>query len=217
MGIEGFRERYDTETASLVIRGRSFRFLVPKSIDRYINQQDVFQGFPLWAKIWEASLVLADHMAARKPEEGKRILEIGAGMGLVGIVASAFGHRVTMTENSPDALNFSRANAVINGREGDGLLEILPLDWHSPRLEGAFDLVVGSEVVYSHNDFGPLNGLFERYLTPEGEVVLAEGIRKTSIEFFKMMSGTHRVSVNKKVLRSGDKEIPLMLATIKRK
>jgi hypothetical protein len=62
-----------------------------------------------------------------------------------------------------------------------------------------------------------LNGLFERYLTPEGEVVLAEGIRKTSIEFFKMMSGTHRVSVNKKVLRSGDKEIPLMLATIKRK
>ncbi|NCO60701.1 MAG: methyltransferase [Deltaproteobacteria bacterium CG_4_8_14_3_um_filter_51_11] len=214
--IEGFRAAYDAESAPVKIRGRSFNFFVPRTIERFINQEDVFQGFPLWAKVWEASLVLADHLASRDPVEGRRILEIGAGMGVVGIVAAAFGHQVTITEYNEDALNFARANVLLN-REGMALKPaVLPLDWHSPQMEGSFEILAGSEVVYSQRDFEPLNRLFERYLVRGGEIILAEGIRGTTMEFLKKMSLTYKISAKRKVLRSVEKEIPLILASMKR-
>lgn len=215
ISLKGFKERYDTETVPLEVRGRKFRFHVPKSIDRLIDQKDIFQGFPLWAKIWEASLVLADHLASRTPEHGKRILEIGAGMGLVGVVASAFGHRVTMTEYSKDALNFCMANAEENREGREGELEVASLNWHSPTLEGTFSMIVGSEVVYAERDFDPLSGLFSRYLQVGGEILLAEGLRATSMEFFRRMGLTRSISARKMMLRSNQKEIPIVLASIR--
>ncbi len=214
--IKSFKAGYDTENAPVKIRGRSFSFFVPRTIERFINQDDVLQGFPLWAKVWEASLVLADHLASRNPVKGHRILEIGAGMGIVGIIAASFGHHVIVTEHNPDALNFARANALVNKDGMTGALKIAPLDWHSPRIEGRFELLVGSEVVYSKRDFVSLERLFDTCLTPEGEIILVEGVRETSMEFFKQMTLTYKISAKRQVLRSGDKVIPLVMASMRR-
>ena len=91
-----------------------------------MDPQDIFQNFPLWIKIWEASLVLAEYLAGMEAEEGKRLLEIGCGIGVVGIVASSFGHHLTMTEYNQDALNFARANALLNEASS---LETRTLEW----------------------------------------------------------------------------------------
>ena len=96
--VEAFQTEYDPRTAELVIRGRRFEIMLAKSLDRFIQPEDPMQGFPLWTKIWESSILLADHMAGLEPDPDRRILEIGCGVGLVGIVAASFGHRVTMTE-----------------------------------------------------------------------------------------------------------------------
>lgn len=213
--LESFDRRYETDTKEVVIRGKRFSVLVPESLDGFVDPEDIFHDFPLWSKLWEASIVLADYLAGITPDPQKRFLEIGSGLGLVGVVAASFGHQVTMTEYNPDALNFSRANAHNNGLDERGDLEIKALDWNRPRLEGSFTYIIGSEILYSEKDYEPLLDLFKTYLRPGGEIILAERARKTSIGFFREVSEIFDIEARKKVLRSREKEIFVIFARMK--
>jgi predicted nicotinamide N-methyase len=211
--LESFHSTYESDVSEVSVRGRAFRLFTPRYIEPFIDEGDALHDFPLWSKIWEASLVLADFLAGMPEEPGKRFLEIGGGIGLVSIVAASFGHDITLTEHNPHALEFARANAHANGCPE---LRILELDWNRPALEGAFDFIVGSEVVYHERDFDPLERLFDVLLKPKGEIILAEGIRKTSMEFFSRMQKSFQVKGHKKVLRSGEKEVPVILCRMRR-
>jgi tRNA1(Val) A37 N6-methylase TrmN6 len=214
LSLESFQEKYDTTTSELVIKGRTFRFFMPRALDDFVDQQDIFRDFPLWIKIWEASFVLAEYLAGLDPKAGKKFLEIGCGLGVVGIVASSFGHHVTMTEYNKDALNFARANALLNEASN---LEIRVLDWYHPEIEGSFDYIVGSEILYREGDFQPILKLLRTFLKEGGEIILAEGIRKTSMAFMHQMSDYFHITAQKKVLRSHGKEMAIMLCRMKPK
>jgi len=215
--LESFHNRYQTDTADLTIKDRRFRFFVPRSLDRFLDPNDIFHEFPLWAKIWQASIVLADHLAGMPVDPQRQFLEIGCGIGVVGIVAAAFGHRITITEYNPDAINFAKANiqANLSANNGGGGIEVIRLDWADPVLEKRFDAIVGSEVIYREADFQAILNLFETSLTPSGEIILAEGIRKTSIAFFQQASGHFQISARKKTLRSKGEEFPVILAAMR--
>jgi 2-polyprenyl-3-methyl-5-hydroxy-6-metoxy-1,4-benzoquinol methylase len=204
----------ETEEKTVVIRGRKFTLLTPKFIEEYIDSQDPLHDFPLWAKAWEASWVVADFLAGLPAEPGKRLLEIGCGLGLVGVVAASFGHKVVMTEHNPDAIEFARANAEMNHCAD---MEIMDLDWTSPGLYGRFDYIVGSEVVYHERDFEPLRNLFDRLLKPEGEVILCEGIRRTSLDFFKEMQRYFSLKAQQKSIRSPEKTVLVIFCRMKPK
>ena len=210
-----FHQKYKTDISPLAIGDRRFQFFVPKSLDPFLDPDDVFKEFPLWSKIWEASIVLANHMAAMPVDPQKHLLEIGCGIGLVGVVAAGCGHRITMTEYNRDALNFARANARVNHTAESSELNITELDWTKPGLVGKFDMILGSEVIYKEEYFEPLLGLFKRYLKPGGEIILAEGLRKTSLEFFKRMSDICDITARKRILRSEGKEKRIILAGIR--
>jgi len=212
--LESFQQQYDVTTKKVAVGDRGFSFFLPESLDNFIDPQDVFHDFPLWAKLWEASLVLADYTAGLHVEPDKNFLEIGCGLGMVGIVASSFGHNVTMTEYNPDALNFARANALLNN---SSTINITALDWSRPQLQGSFDTIMGSEIIYREEDFNPISNLFKAYLKPGGEIILAEGIRKTGMAFMQQMSDSFHITAQKKILRSKDKEIRVMLCRMKPK
>jgi predicted nicotinamide N-methyase len=209
-----FQKQYETETRDVVIRGRSFRFFVPTNLEIFIDPDDIFHDFPLWSKIWEASLVLADFLAGMKPQPEKRFLEIGAGIGFVGIVAAAFGHRITITEISSPALDFIRANSLINQCSP---VDIVRMDWNSPGLGGGFDYIVGSEVVYHEKDFDPLQNLFNRLLKPGGKMILCSEVRKVTLKFYRRLQPFFKLSAQKKRIRSQDQEMPVILCWIESK
>jgi 2-polyprenyl-3-methyl-5-hydroxy-6-metoxy-1,4-benzoquinol methylase len=213
--LRSFLEAYESDTKEIVIRGRRFRFFVPRTLDRFLDTDDPFYDFPLWSKIWEASLVLADDLAGMAADPGKRILEIGCGLGVVGIVAASFGHRLTMTEYNSDALNFARANADENATDRSGFLEIKKLDWTRPSLEGRFDCVVGSEVIYKETDFDAILKLFKRFLAPDGQVILSEGVRRTSVAFFGRLQASFHIRAQKRVLRSQGEEYRVILCKMR--
>jgi len=212
--LESFQKQYETDTKDLTIRGRSFSFFVARSLESFVDSQDIFNDFPLWIKIWEASMVLADYLAGLKVEPEKRFLEIGCGLGLVGIVASAFGHHVTVTEYNQDALNFARANALLNKASN---MEIKEMNWNNPQLQGSFDTIIGSEIIYKESDFPSILNLFRTYLKDGGEIILAEGIRKTSMEFMRQMGDSFNIKAQKRIFRSQDREIMIMLCRMRMK
>jgi len=197
--IEAFYQEYETESTELVVNAKKFNILLPRYLDGFINPMDVIDDFPLWAKIWKASWVLSGYLADMPVEPDKRFLEVGAGVGLVSIVAASFGHQITMTEYNPDALNFAHANAHLNNCPG---LPIRKLDWHRPQLSAKFDAIVASEVTYKLEDFVPLIRLFRAYLQPEGEIILASEMRKTGKDLFNQLKADFDIKVEKKSLRS---------------
>ena len=212
--LESFYKEYETDTIDLVIRERAFKILVPKSIDRFVDSENLMKDFPLWAKIWHASIILADYLADMEVDTDKSFLEIGSGLGLVGIVAASFGHRVTMTEYDPHALKFAKANKELNLNDQKANLKIQRFDWNRPKLKGSFDFIAGSEIVYNENNFQPLFRLFRQYLSRDGQIILVEGVRNTSIEFFRRMSAHFRIKARKKVFRSKDEETKLIFCTM---
>ena len=206
--LESFHKEYETTTNELVINGRRFQVLLPKDLTRFINTRDVFNEFPLWAKIWPASWVLAGYLAEMPVASAKKIIEIGAGTGLVSIVAASFGHTITLTESNPDALQFARANALVNGCPQ---LPIRELDWNRPQLKDRVDYIVASEVTYKKDDLQPLLSLFNRCLSLDGEVYLAGEMRKVSRDFYQQLETGFNIRVQKKILRSSSEEIVIFL------
>ena len=192
----------------MVVNSRKFDMLLPRAIDRFIDHQNPLQDFPLWAKIWPASWILAEYLARLPVASDKTFLEIGAGLGFVSIVAASFGHRMTMTEYNPDALNFARANAVVNNCPQ---MAVVKLDWHQPQLEGKFDFIVGSEITFRKEDIPALLKIFQTYLNSNGEIILAGEMRQTSNIFFEQMNPFFRIKTYKKVLRSDEEQIPALL------
>jgi 16S rRNA G1207 methylase RsmC len=141
-------------------------------------------------------------------EPKKQFLEVGAGVGLVSIVAASFGHRITMSEHNYDALQFARANALTNECPR---LPIIDLDWNRPQLSGRFDYLVASEVTYKTEDCQPLVKLLKVCLNPDGEVILAGEMRKSSMDFYKELEKSFNIRVQKKILRSDNEEVNVYL------
>lgn len=206
--LDEFHRTYETVTTPVSINGQALSLFTPASIDRYIDPDNMMGNFPLWAKIWEASSVLASYLANLLPDPSKTMLEIGCGLGMVGIAAAKAGHRITMTEINPDALNFAKANALANECPG---ISIQPLDWNAPHLDNRFDYIVGSETVYKTEDIDGLEALFDRYLNPGGTIILAEGIRKTGVDFWERMQHRYHVQARRQTLRSEEGEQHMVL------
>jgi predicted nicotinamide N-methyase len=210
--LDSFYNTYDAEITEVVVNGKKFQILLPKSLAGFINTENIFHEFPLWAKIWPASWVLADHLAAMPVEAKKRFLEIGAGIGLVSIATASFGHRITLSEHNHDALQFARANALINECFG---LPIIDLDWNRPQSPGRFDCIVASEVTYKKEECQSLVNLLKARLEPDGEGILAGEMRQSSMDFYKGLETGFNIRVQKKVLRSDKEETNIYLFRLK--
>jgi len=212
--IESFNKTYETDTIPLSIRDKNFSFLMPKKIDSFIDESDSLQNFPMWAKIWDASLILADHIAGNY-KSPKTIMELGSGLGVTGITASAFGHSLTLTEYDSHAIQFIHANAHINNCTAS--IEIKHLDWKNPKLDGSFDIIIGSELTYKESAFPSLLSLFNKYLSKEGEILLTTEPRKIIKFFLDMMMPWYKIQIWRKSLRQGDNSKKILLIRLKAK
>jgi predicted nicotinamide N-methyase len=209
--LETFYKKYDTIAHELVISDRKFKIMLPRDLTGFINAEDVLQEFPLWAKIWPASWVLADFLARTPAAPDKKYVEIGAGAGLVSIVAATFGHSITLTDANPDALNFARANAIINGCPD---LPVMSLDWNRPHIKDVVDYIVASEVTYRKADWQPLLNLFKKSLRPDGQVVLTGDISRVGMDFYRQLEADFKIRLQKKKLRADEEEIAIFLCRL---
>jgi predicted nicotinamide N-methyase len=124
--------------------------------------------------------------------EGKRVVELGCGLGLPGIVAARAGASVLATDASEEALTLAARNAGENGV----WLETAAVDWAEPAalLERApFDLVLAADILYEESSAAPLLSLLPR-LAPEAWV--ADPGRPTAAAFLEEAKRRWRVETS---------------------
>lgn len=114
-------------------------------LSRLADPDDEDPPAPYWAYQWAGGLALAHHFAAH-PElvAGKRVLDLGAGSGLVGIVAAKAGAIVSAAEIDPNGSAAVALNAAANGV----VLAIVELEIAGPVPDG-IDLIAAGDVFYN--------------------------------------------------------------------
>ncbi|XP_003441400.1 EEF1A lysine methyltransferase 3 [Oreochromis niloticus] len=113
------------------------------------------------APVWEAALHLCRYLEDQSVElRGKRVIELGAGTGVVGIVAARLGAEVTLTD-LPLALPQLDANVSAN-KPSSGWPSlpptVLPLSWGEDHMNFSsdWDLVLCADIIYLQGTYLPL-------------------------------------------------------------
>jgi len=204
------QERFDVKTD--VARLGQHALVLPELANpiRYIEQWMARCGadeLPYWTKIWPGSIVLASFISSRKAGLG-RVLELGAGLGVPGLVAAAQGRSVVLTDLEPDALEFARAAVELN--EMDDRVQVMALNWSAPPPDlGTFDTVLGSEILYHPPLYPTLVDLLDRILAPEGTAYITHEERPFGIRFFEEADAKFITRTTSSRVRSGAGEAPV--------
>ncbi|WP_170920620.1 class I SAM-dependent methyltransferase [Desulfacinum hydrothermale] len=180
-------------------------------------EQDRFslEDLPLWAKVWESSFVLASFLGKQQVLPDRRILEIGAGLGVVGVYAAVKGHRVTISDMNDDALLFARANVLLNGCQDRA--EVRRIDWTSPHVPTPYPMIVGSEVLYDRESYPVLVGFLDEVLAPGGTIFLTKNKQLKAPGFFAELVKTFGYKEKVIRLRGPEDEIEVGLYAVRRK
>ena len=134
---------------------------------------------PYWAWQWAGGLALAQHLQAH-PElvAGKRVLDLGAGSGLVGIVAAQAGATVSAAEID---LN-GRAAIALNAEANGVALPLVDVDMLGEAPAG-FDMIVGGDVFYLEDVARRMLPFLERCVAAGIDVLIGDpGRRDLPIE-----------------------------------
>jgi predicted nicotinamide N-methyase len=149
---------------------------------------------PYGIVLWPAAIALAHEIAAR-PFAGKRVLELGAGTGLPGIVAASLGARVMQTDRQEVAMFVCKKNAQ---RNGVTTIEHRIADWTAWDDEERYDCILGSDVLYAEGLHPHLRRIFETNLAPGGTILLSDPFRKASFPLLEAMAADGwNVTMNK--------------------
>lgn len=151
---------------------------------------------PYGVMLWPASIALAHDVVSRgEALVGKRILELGAGTGMPGIVAASLGARVLQVDHSSVALHVCGLNAQRNNATG---VEVREVDWDAFESDEPFDLILGADVLYATTMHPRLRAICERYLAPGGTVLFSDPLREQSLPMLEAMeTDGWRVSLSK--------------------
>ncbi|PYP75486.1 MAG: hypothetical protein DMD35_21335 [Gemmatimonadetes bacterium] len=154
---------------------------------------------PYGLALWPAAIALAHELVSRAPDlAGRRVLELGAGTGLPGIVASTYGARVVQSDRLEPALALGRANAERNGARS---IEHRLADWTEWTDSERYDLVLGADVTYAPRLQPFLRTIFDSNLTSTGRLLLTDPFRSATVRMLEAMElDGWRVSVTKWVL-----------------
>jgi predicted nicotinamide N-methyase len=161
------------------VAGRTLTLLRPPSADELIDEEafDAEEFLPYWAELWSSGVALAEHVATLELA-GKRVVELGAGLGLPSLAAALRGADVLATDWAEDAVALLEANASRNHVP----LRTAVVRWDEPSalLGERWDVVLAADVLYEQRNADQLAELLPRL---GAETLLADPGRPFARDF----------------------------------
>lgn len=185
--MSSFRVKYQTiEFGTTDIHVRSLR-----DSQEFSDDDDVAKDlgissalWPIFGTVWESGKVLAELMHEYEIE-GKRILEVGCGLGLSSLVLNERLADITATDIHPEAGAFLEKNVELNGGES---IPFVRTGWADEQTKlGLFDLIIGSDLLYEQEHADLLSGFIDQHCAAKGEVIVVDPGRNHRAKFTKKM------------------------------
>ena len=165
---------------------RTLKLTVPDRPDALLEDPEVLAAngrddyMPYWAYLWPAAIHMSKAVMKADWPTGTRVLELGCGVGLVGVAARANGCRVVMTDYDAKSVVVAQHNARLNGFDD---VEARELDWRVPPKE-TYPVILGCDLLYEQRNLLPILDLLEVMLEPGGICWMGDGGRNVSHQFW---------------------------------
>ncbi|KAM4024313.1 protein N-lysine methyltransferase METTL21A isoform 1-T4 [Anomaloglossus baeobatrachus] len=131
------------------------------------------------AVVWDAAVVLCVYLEAGGLNlQGRSVIELGAGTGLVGIVAALLGADVTVTDRDL-AIEFLKSNVHDNlPKPLEHKMSVKALNWGTG-LEhfSHFDVILGADIIYLEETFQDLLKTIIHLSSPHTVILLSCRLR----------------------------------------
>jgi predicted nicotinamide N-methyase len=179
-----------------------------------VQDREVCAGTPTYPShghcVWDAALLLADYLQIKAKDaddkdtgrfhfQGKRVVELGAGVGLVGMALAVLGSRVVLTDQVyalPLLIKNVAVNFLVQGDNKSPALEDVEVptveecQWGEPLPSGGrltswtkcTDMVVFSDVLYHESAFLLLIKTLHALVSPTTDVFFSFETRNAAIE-----------------------------------
>jgi predicted nicotinamide N-methyase len=145
------------------------------------------ERIPYGVALWPSAIALAHELVARAGLlAGRRVLELGAGTGLPGIVAASFGAHVVQTDRHALVMSVCRRNATRN-RVPEGAIAHRVADWTTWDDTARHDWILGADILYADGMHPHLRQIFASNLAPDGRILLADPFRKSSLALLEAL------------------------------
>jgi predicted nicotinamide N-methyase len=178
---------YTTRLLTLRFGGHDYRIRALSDLQQFADPQGRAERagissaqWSLYGQVWPAGRVLAQAMSGFDIA-GKRILELGCGLGLSSLVLQRRQADITASDHHPLAEEFLTYNAALNGMSTPAYLD---LAWTLPQPNlGRFDLIIGSDLLYERGHAEQLATLGANHAPPAAEVLITDPGRGNSGAF----------------------------------
>ena len=174
----------------VIVAERVFDLLLPGHPDAFLNSVDPVttratdERTTYWQYLWPAAIDMAQLVLRADWKPDQAALELGAGIGLVGVAALAAGLNVTFSDCDSVAVRIALTNARRNGfATATGLL----LDWRAP-VARRFPVILASDVLYRPENVEPLLRVIDEMLDDDGVCWIGDPGRPAVRDFVQRAS-----------------------------
>ncbi|XP_043919926.1 EEF1A lysine methyltransferase 3 [Protopterus annectens] len=170
------------------------------------------------ASVWEAALNLCSYFERQKMSFiGKKVIELGAGTGIVGILAVLLGGEVTITD-LPHTLKQIQGNVLANVPSTCCTrAKVCRLSWGYDQEDFPcdYDFILGADIVYLVETYALLIQTLKHFCTCTSTIYLSSKMRKEhgTVTFFEELLPEHFNS--EIVYRNEEQNINIYKATFK--
>ena len=139
------------------------------------KRDDESLGWGYWDRVWPSSVALSAYLIHQFfPEKlaGTKVLEIGCGTGLPGVVAAQLGAFTMFSDMVPITLEAVKETCRLNHISS---FDTCTLDWSETiELKERYDLVLGCEVFYDEGILPDISHVLDQVLAPGGKALFCD-------------------------------------------
>lgn len=177
--------RFPLETVDIMIGARHWQVTCVVDQDALLDGVNEVEHVPYGFLLWESAVALAHLLVERGAQlQGKRVLELGAGVGLAGLVAGALGATVWQTDHRADLLVLAEHNAQQNHVAAP---HQFLADWRTWNHTAPYDLILGADILYERAMHRYLAPIFRQNLAPGGQLLLSDPSRPQALELIAQL------------------------------
>ena len=172
----------ETRETLFELPGCTVNLTVVKNVEELITDPTDEDKVPCWAEIWPSARGLSQWIWGNLRFNGEELLELGAGLGLPGIVCGLRGATVTFSDFNPLALELASINAAGNGLKN---YQTFLGDWRKFKITKKFDWVIGSDIFYDPKLNVHLLNVIRNVIVEGGNLLIAHPGRPATFDFIK--------------------------------
>lgn len=212
------RQKYTLTFDRLRFGEKQIRLLKIADLEEFLDGKDPFADvseFPFWVRLWDAAMILAYVLGSQPNGAGRRLLELGAGLGAPGLAAATAGFDVTISDYEEIIMDFQKVSAAASGLKN---IQFAHLDWLNPPKMEPFDVLAGAEILFRDEFFEPLLNIFKNCLKVDGEIYLAHDAKRQSLpKFLNLAQDAFDIGTKEQVIKRDGKKVTIIINRLRHK